>query len=133
MSHSRSGIEIWALDVLPLALDTVFVTLEADLAKRLENGEGMFHVDNAKGRLANARSNGQSERTAEERLQAALREALAGLHVVHTGDFFALPLPPHPVTMMPPAPAKITLCEPVAQGVLSKSTRIVVTDRKSVV
>lgn len=129
MSHSRSGIEIWALDVQPLALDTVFVSLEADLAKRLENGEGTFHADHPNGHLPRARSNGQNvtKGSADERLQSALREALAGLHVVHSGDFFALPLPPHPVTHMPPPPAKITLCEPVAQGVLSGKTKIIVT------
>ncbi len=127
MSHSRSGIEIWALDVLPLTLDTVFVTIEADLAKRLENGEGTFHSDHPSNQSAKARSNGASEGNGEERLTTALREALASLHVVHAGDFVALPLAPHPVTHMPPPPAKITLCEPVAQGLLTKDTKIIVT------
>ena len=30
-SHSRSGIEIRVLDVIPLPLETVFVTIEGDL------------------------------------------------------------------------------------------------------
>lgn len=131
LSHSRSGIEIWALDVLPLTLDTVFVTLEAELAKRLEGGEGTFHAEHAahklqviNGRKPNGAANDGS---GEEKLSAALREALAGLTVVHAGDFFALPLPPHPVTMAPPAPAKVTLCEPVAQGILGPNTKIIVT------
>lgn len=44
-SHSRSGIEILVLDVVALSLDTVFVSLEGELAKRLENGEGTFFRD----------------------------------------------------------------------------------------
>jgi len=124
LSHSRSGIEIWALDVLPLILDTVFVTLEADLAKRLENGEGTFHGEHPK--VNGHKVNGKSA-APEDRLSAALREALSSLKVVHAGDFFALPLAPHPITHVPPPPAKVTLCEPVAQGLLSPNTRIIVT------
>ncbi|WKT48760.1 AAA ATPase domain [Fusarium oxysporum f. sp. vasinfectum] len=45
--------------------------------------------------------------------------------VVHAGDLFPLPLPPHPLTHVPPNPGKIMLCEPVAQGVLTESTKII--------
>ncbi|CAI4213699.1 unnamed protein product [Parascedosporium putredinis] len=38
-SHIRSGIDILALDVVALELDTVYVKLESELTKRLENGE----------------------------------------------------------------------------------------------
>ncbi|OBT95059.1 peroxisomal assembly protein [Pseudogymnoascus verrucosus] len=124
LSHSRSGIEIWALDVLPLTLDTVFVTLEAGLAKRLENGEGTFHGEHP---LANGNhANGKSA-VPEDRLSSAIREALSSLKVVHAGDFFPLPLAPHSITHVLPPPAKVTLCEPVAQGILSPNTRIIVT------
>lgn len=125
LSHSRSGIEICVLDVLPLPLETVFVTIEGDLAKRLENGEGTFHGEHPQ-------SNGHSAKSKagivpESLLTAAVREALGSLKVVHAGDFFGLPLPPHPITHVPPPPAKVTLCEPVAQGILSPSTKIIVT------
>jgi peroxin-6 len=90
------------------------------LARRLEAGEGTFHRDHPK--TPGARFKGAN---ADERLAAALREALGSLEVVHAEDLFPLPLPPHPVTHQPPHPGKIALCEPVAQGVLVDSTKII--------
>lgn len=111
--------------MVPLPLETVFVTIEGDLARRLENGEGTFHGEHAR---ANGYTNGKIKIAApEDRLTAAIREALGSLKIVHTGDFFSLPLPPHPVTHVPPPPAKVTLCEPVGQGVLSPESRIIIT------
>ena len=124
-SHSRSGIEIRILDVMPLPLETVFVTIEGELAGRLENGEGTFHADNTP---ISSYANGKSSNKApEDRLTAGIREALSSLKIVHTGDFFSLPLPPHPITHVPPPPAKVTLCEPVGQGILSPRTKIIIT------
>ena len=120
-SHSRTGIEILVLDVAPLSLETIFVSLESESTKRLENGEGNFFREHP----ANPMGKHMASMTAEERLTSAIRTSLRGLKVVHAGDLFALPLPPHHVTHVPPNPGKIMLCEPVAQGVLTDSTRIV--------
>ncbi|PBP17456.1 Peroxisomal biogenesis factor 6 [Diplocarpon rosae] len=123
-SHSRSGIEIRVLDVVPLPLDTLFVTIEGDLARRLENGEGKFHGEHMR---EIGVTNGKSiPKIPEDRLTAAIRESLRALKIVHTGDFFSLPLPPHPITHVPPPPAKVTLCEPVGQGILSPQTKIII-------
>lgn len=111
--------------MVPLPLETVFVTIEGDLARRLENGEGTFHGDHAR---ANGYTNGKPKIAApEDRLTAAIRESLGSLRIVHTGDFFSLPLPPHPVTHAPLPPAKVTLCEPVGQGILSPESKIIIT------
>lgn len=119
-SHSRGGIEILVLDVAPVPLETVFVSLESELTKRLENGEGTFFRDHP------THHNGKgAAKTTEERLISALRTALGSLKVVHSGDLFPLPLPPHPVTHVPPNPGKIMLCEPVSQGILSDKTKII--------
>ena len=123
-SHSRSGIEIRILDVVPLPLETVFVTIEGDLARRLENGEGTFHGEHAR---MNGYTNGKSKAVPEDRLTSAIRESLGALKIVHTGDFFSLPLPPHPITHAPPPPAKVTLCEPVGQGILTPESKIIIT------
>ncbi|RDW95269.1 putative peroxin-6 [Coleophoma crateriformis] len=123
-SHSRSGIEIRIIDVVPLALDTVFVTLEGDVAKRLENGEGTFHSEHPH---TNGHIGGHKKpATPEEHLTLAIREALSALKIVHTGDYFSLPLPPHPVTHVPAPPAKVNLCEPVGQGILLPQTKIII-------
>ncbi|KAM7207684.1 hypothetical protein V8F20_001951 [Naviculisporaceae sp. PSN 640] len=122
-SQSRNGIEILVLDVAAIELDTVFVSLEGELAKRLENGEGTFFREHpahpGKGKASTAAS-------PQEQLTAALRTALGTLKVVHSGDLFPLPLPPHPVTHVPPNPGKILFCEPVSQGILSPNTKIIV-------
>ncbi|KAI0505532.1 peroxisomal biogenesis factor 6 [Xylaria bambusicola] len=122
-SHSRTGIEIHILDVAALALDTVFVSLESDLVRRLENGEGTFFKDHP----SNKGKDNVMLNTPVERLAAALRVALGTLKVVHNGDLFLLPLQPHPITHVPPSPGKVVLCEPVAQGVLTPTTKIVLT------
>lgn len=110
------------LDVAPIVLDTVFVSLEGELAKRLEDGEGTFFREHPSG----VKGKAPVPSTPEGRLTAALRTALSTLKVVHTGDLFPLPLAPHPVTHVPPNPGRITLCEPVAQGVLGPNTKIIV-------
>ncbi|KAL1878695.1 peroxisomal assembly protein [Diaporthe australafricana] len=126
-SHSRSGIEILVLDVVALSLDTVFVILEGELAKRLEDGEGTFFRDHPDATSAQLKGKGAAvDSSPEGRLKAAIRIALGTLKVVHAGDLFPLPLSPHAVTHVPPNPGKVTLCEPVAQGILSSSTKIIV-------
>ncbi|AEO53414.1 hypothetical protein MYCTH_2294706 [Thermothelomyces thermophilus ATCC 42464] len=122
-TRSRSGIEILVLDVAAIELDTVFVNLEGESAKRLENGEGTFFRDHP---TTADRGKAPVPFTPEARLTAALRTALRSLKVVHTGDLFPLPLPPHPVTHVPPNPGRIALCEPVAQGILGPNTKIIV-------
>ncbi|KND92208.1 Peroxisomal biogenesis factor 6 [Tolypocladium ophioglossoides CBS 100239] len=120
-SHSRSGIEILVLDVSPLPLETVFVSLESESTKRLENGQGTFYREHP----TNPRGKAASKMTTEQLLTTAIRTALASLKVVHAGDLFPLPLAPHHVTHVPPNPGKIMLCEPVAQGILTDATKIV--------
>ncbi|KAI1382080.1 peroxisomal biogenesis factor 6 [Hypoxylon crocopeplum] len=122
-SHSRSGIEILVLDVIALPLDTVFVNLESELVKRLENGEGTFFTHHPSGKQKAV----VGRDTPTDRLAAALRVALGTLKVVHDGDLFPLPLPPHPITHVPPTPGRVTLCEPVAQGILVPTTKIILT------
>lgn len=120
LAGHRSGIDVLVLDAVPLPLDTLYVSLEGDLARRLEDGEGTFYRDHPNQSL---KSRGGV--SADDRLARALRYALSSLSIVHTEDLFPLPLPPHPVTHLPPSPGKIVLCEPVAQGVLVESTKII--------
>lgn len=110
--------------MVALSLDTVFVNLEGELAKRLENGEGIFFREHPD--VASAQRKGKSVDSPDDRLKEAVRVALGTLKVVHAGDLFPLPLAPHSITHVPPNPGKVSLCEPVAQGVLSPLTKIIV-------
>lgn len=120
-SHNRGAIDILVLDVSPVPLDSVFVSLDSDSTKRLEAGEATFYKEHP----AKPGLEIPSDASPEALLTSAIRTSLSGLKVVHAGDSFPLPLAPHPVTHVPPSPASVMLCEPVDQGILVGSTKIV--------
>ncbi|KAG7108477.1 Peroxisomal biogenesis factor 6 like protein [Verticillium longisporum] len=124
MGNARGGIEILVLDAVALPLDTVFVNLEKESIKRLEQGEGHFfnsHPDHD----TKAKAKGRTATSPEDHLTEALRVALGNVAVIHSGDQFLLPLPPHPVTHVPPNGGEIVMCEPYNQGILTPDTKIV--------
>ncbi|KAJ9293092.1 hypothetical protein DTO271G3_8036 [Paecilomyces variotii] len=136
--HTRP-IEIRILDVVPLHLDTVYVTVERNMLRTLDdvqskfgggfdtNAYGANGIWNKGGKALDVkkRYTKKAAAEAEERLTAAVREALSTQKVLHTGDVLPLPLPSHPITHTPPPPAKISFCEPVSQGLLLPKTKIV--------
>lgn len=121
MGSARGGIEIILLDAVALSLDAVFVNLEKESVKRLEQGEGTFFSHQS----SISKGKPTTSANAEHNLTTALRAALSNLTVLHSGDQFPLPLAPHPVTHLPPNGGEIVMCEPFNQGVLSPSTKIV--------
>ncbi|RBQ68880.1 hypothetical protein VDGD_03113 [Verticillium dahliae] len=124
MGNARGGIEILVLDAVALPLETVFVNLEKESIKRLEQGEGHFfnsHPDHD----TKAKAKGKTATSPEDHLTEALRVALGNVAVIHSGDQFLLPLPPHPVTHVPPNGGEIVMCEPYNQGILTPDTKIV--------
>ncbi|WEW58587.1 peroxisomal assembly protein [Emydomyces testavorans] len=138
------GIEIYILDVTPLHLDTVYVTVERNLLRDIDEVQsrfgGGFNVANesrAKGKggltvPALAKKRGKEAQTErEDRLMAAVREALSTQNILHTGDILPLPLPPHPITHTPAPPARVSLCEPVSQGFLVPRTKVVLIQMRS--
>ena len=139
---SKLGIEIRVLDVEPLPLATIFVTVDGDALKKHDEvhekfggGFGVPRLNGLQGKgkakaLLRNGVNGASVRSSsrgqEDRLILAVREALTSPKIVHQGDLLPLPLPTHPITHVPLPPAKITMCEPVSQGLLSPATKIIV-------
>ncbi|KAL4737799.1 P-loop containing nucleoside triphosphate hydrolase protein [Aspergillus similis] len=135
--HTLRLIEIRVMDVVPLPLDTVYVTVERDLLRNHDDVQSKFgggFTSNTNGpnglwtKGKAVESKKYSKRAAAEvegRLTAAVREALGTQRVVHTGDSLPLPLPPHPITYAPAPPALISFCEPVSQGLLLPTTKIV--------
>ncbi|EEP76556.1 peroxisomal biogenesis factor 6 [Uncinocarpus reesii 1704] len=142
---AHRGIEIHILDVVPLHLDTVYVTVEKNLLRDLDevqkrfgggyNGaNGLGAKGKGKAAVPERLAKKSSEETSaerEERLMAAVRAALSTQKVLHAGDVIPLPLPAHPITHIPPAPAKISFCEPVSQGVLVPRTKVVLVQTRS--
>lgn len=134
--QTQRVIEIRVLDVVPLHLDTVYVTVERNLVRNHDDVQNKFgggftsnlHGPNglwAKKPTEAKRYSKKAAAEAEERLTVAVREALSAQEIVHTGDVLPLPLSPHPITYAPPPPAHISFCEPVSQGVLMPKTNIV--------
>ena len=140
----RSGVEVRMLDVEPLRLDKVYVKVDGDALKKHHEMQKKFgggfpdlqtnyYTSKGKGKARatrqdsvnrdEARSTAKEE---EDRLTAAIREALASSLIVRQNDLLPLPLPAHPITHVPLPPAKIAFCEPVSQGFLSQETKIII-------
>ena len=136
----KAGFEILVLEVEPLVLDTVFVRVNADALQRHDEVQkrfgGGFNAQKAagykgKGKAHVAGSDTKDDgdhldSTQEDRLRAAIRSSLAVPQIVHCDDLLPLPLPAHPITHVPFPPIKITLCEPVDQGLMSGNTKIII-------
>lgn len=140
----KSGVEIQILDVEPLNLDTVYVTVDGDaldkhdeVQKKFGGGydpsqtNGFASKGKGKGKellqgATNRNSMASAENAQEQRLTAATRQALATSMVVRQGDLLPLPLPNHPITHVSLPPAKISFCAPVGQGLLTPDTNVLV-------
>ncbi|EEH21549.1 hypothetical protein PABG_03765 [Paracoccidioides brasiliensis Pb03] len=144
---SQRAIEIHVLEVVPLFLDTIYVTVERHLLSNVDDIQSKFgggFSTRAQGTNGlrirgqglpslSATSTKEKKETAaerEERLVGLIREAISTQRVLHAGDLLPLQLPPHPITHAPPPPAKISFCEPVAQGLVKPATKIVLVQTK---
>lgn len=134
-------LEIRISDIVPLGLDTVYVDLDTNALKMLDEVHSKFgggfgigktngHVRGPKGnqtQINGTKLESRDAALAQERgWKKAVREALQSPSIVHTGDLLPLPIASHPITHVPPPPVKVTACEPVSQGLLLPSTRIVI-------
>lgn len=140
----KSGVEIEIMDVEPLNLDTVYVTVDGDaldkhdeIQKKFGGGfdpsqtNGFAGKGKGKGKALLQRATNDNLMTSaakvqEQCLTTATRQALASSFIVRQGDLLPLPLPTHPITHVSLPPAKITFCEPVGQGLLTPDTNVVV-------
>ncbi|EEH04713.1 peroxisomal biogenesis factor 6 [Histoplasma capsulatum G186AR] len=145
---SQREIEIHVLAVVPLYLDTVYVTVERHLLSTVDDIQNKFGggfgpgAQGSSGLWAKRRGSEkfktkhdeETKETAagrEERLIGVIREAISIQRVLHAGDLLPLPLPSHPITHATPPPAKISFCEPVSQGLVKPTTRMVLVETKS--
>ena len=136
--RQNAAIEVRVSDVIPLPLDTVFVSVDTTAIQKLDDvqkryGGGFVHTNGHAGRKMGKRpvtsptspiEDGEIS-NAEDRSKQLVHDALTGVTVVHSGDVVPLLLT-HPVTHASAPPGRILGCEPVSQGVLSSASKIVV-------
>ncbi|KAK7521744.1 peroxin 6 [Phyllosticta citriasiana] len=126
MPRKDIPIEIRILDVVPFGLDTVFVSIDSNALSKLDEVKEKYG-----GGFGAGKSNGTGGKKPdpahqEREWRDAVRKALQAPNIVHAGDQLPLPIAGHPITHRTPPPAKVLSCEPVAQGLLLPSTRVVV-------
>ncbi|KAL9600451.1 MAG: hypothetical protein Q9219_003204 [cf. Caloplaca sp. 3 TL-2023] len=144
----KKGARILVLDIEPVKLTDVYVSVDGDALARHEQiqrkfggGFGSFRKDSqsskgkGKGKASLAPASGAPDPSAgkeqEKILTDAVRSALGSISIVRQHALLPLPLPAHPITHVPLPPAKIIMCEPVSQGLLSADTKIIVDRRFS--
>lgn len=140
--RQNAAVEIRVSDVVPLPLETVFVSVDTVSLQKLEDAQRRFAggFSGANGHLAPARGGKRSlsqdgagnTAEVEERRRKLVEQALQDTLIVHVGDQLPLSLS-HPVTHARAPPAKVLACEPVSQGTLTAATKIVAvsaTDRQ---
>ncbi|KAL1302430.1 hypothetical protein AAFC00_002823 [Neodothiora populina] len=123
-----SAVEIRVADVVPLALDTLFVSLAS--ASTDSTGTNTNAQLDTPPRPTNGLRSGNKRRqkeldsritvSAEQGLQM-VRDALKDTQLVSVGN----------VITSPALTATVAACEPVSQGLLTKSTRIVIVSQGS--
>ena len=141
---SRPGVEVWMLEVEPLKLDRILVTVDGDALNKHDEVQkkfgGGFQASQINGYASKSKGKGKATlhdevhdneglspgKEQDDRLTAAVRQGLASSLVVRQNDLLPLPLPAHPITHVPLPPAKVNICEPVRQGLLSDETKIIV-------
>ena len=130
--HIPKSIEIQAIAAKPLTLETIYVSVEKGLLEKVDDiqakfGGGFQYGKQLQSEKKPSTPNGvlRNVPPITGRLTSLVREALSHLPVVHSGDVFPLPLPPHPITHVRSPPAIVVECEPVSQGHVSAKTKIV--------
>ncbi|KAF7196393.1 Peroxisomal biogenesis factor 6 [Pseudocercospora fuligena] len=133
--RQNSTVEVRISDVVPLPLDTIFVSVDTEALQKLEDvnkryGSGFSTTPAQSARKAGKRALASpTEETpgvdADGKSKALVSEALRHVQIVHAEDVLPLSLV-HPVTHTPAPPAKVLSCEPVSQGVVVATTNIVI-------
>ena len=136
---TKAGLDVLVVDVQPMPLEAIYIKLNGDALRKHQEvqarfGGGFFSDDrNAKGKgkkqapldLENGLVTSGQKAFAEHHIRDAIRSALAKLPLLHKHDLVSLPFPAHPITHVPFPPVKVTMCEPVDQGFVRGSTRII--------
>ncbi|KAF2480366.1 hypothetical protein BDY17DRAFT_255365 [Neohortaea acidophila] len=136
----NTAVEVRITDAVPLPLETVYVAVDTDALRKLEDahkryGGGFMNANGYAARKSSRRPTTPTSpvKALEEddvfgnpdKHRQLVHEALSSITVLHNADIIPLPMT-HPVTHAPAPPAKILACEPVMQGVMSPNCKIVI-------
>ncbi|KAF2225482.1 hypothetical protein BDZ85DRAFT_294015 [Elsinoe ampelina] len=128
-------VEVTVTDVVPLELDTIYVNIDSEALYKHDQVQkkyaGGFVTKKRSARHLNVRSqdpqaNGVVEPRSDEELKQLVRQSMSKSSLIHAGDIFQLALPSHPVTHAPPPSCTISTCDPVSQGLVTETTRVVI-------
>ncbi|KAL9121464.1 MAG: hypothetical protein Q9187_001976 [Circinaria calcarea] len=141
---AKLGFKILVLDTQPVTLDRIVVRVDGNALQKHEEIQRRFgggfqshgSVGKGKGKVNGKPSNESSgtdyekevslSQDQQNRLRAAIRRSIASMRIIHQGDLLPLPLPAHPITHVAFLPVRVTMCEPVNQGFVSSTTRILI-------
>lgn len=123
----KAAPRVSVLAVNPLPLDAIYVAVDADDIARNRQYQDKY----AYGKLVDSVSTQAKTVEDDPELIDLVRASLAQTSIVHKDDLIPLALPTNPITHVTPKPLTVLSCEPVLQGVLSPSTRIVLRLRSS--
>lgn len=128
-------IEIRIADVVPLQLDSVFVNLNTSPLKSLDGKDGISRT------RSNGIKRGKQQKggvdtgehvvSSKEEGTRMVKHALKDARIVRAGDYVLLESPAAISSRGSSLSATITACEPVSQGLVTASTRIVIVSQIS--
>lgn len=136
--RQNTAVEVRISDVVPLPLETVYVAVDTAAIQKLEEvqrkyGGGFMNANGHLSRKPGKRNvvsptspfEEEDDLTPQDRRRQLVHDAMSNVTVLHTGDVIPIPLT-HPITHQSAPPAKVLACEPVSQGVLSSTTKVVI-------
>ncbi|KAF2147786.1 AAA-domain-containing protein [Myriangium duriaei CBS 260.36] len=130
-------VEIRVTDAVPLRLDTIYVAFDSgslswtDTAQKKSLGSSVSKKLSARflstRAQEHARTNGTTDiAKSHDELRKLVRKSLVMSSIVHAGDTLPINDPKAAASGGPSAVATITACEPVSQGLIAETTRVVI-------
>lgn len=129
--RAGASVEIRIADVVPLRLDTVFVTVDNSALQhpdKLSTDKSTTTTASRRKDLAKTTTSATHSPQDEEQERVQIRDALKEFHIIRSGAVIPLASQKHPAPAAAVS-ATVTACEPVSQGYVSPATRIVVLSR----
>ena len=134
---SLPTVEILVADVIPLPLETVYVSVDLEELRQNEDIKKQYgtryksrRVQALRGPRSQQKDTSHQNEMEMTKLKDdmihSIRNALQDVSLLHTEDRITIPIPHQSTARRPLPPAIVTACEPVKQGLITPQTRIVV-------